>query len=642
MSYSQGGQGPAQGHGKPPYAPRIASLGGLPDVMPDIPITATYLFLYIVFAIIHFKILKTNQKRGHKFAFSGALFGFCKVRIFTMSLRIAWACYDRNINLGIAATIFVYVGTIILYIVNWFFTQRVVRAQHGRWGWSKPYRIFHRAALGCLIACLLMLIVAAIQQFFTVESTVLRIDRTLQLTGQTYFSAFTFAPIILVFLSLTFPRRKTEKFGAGRFRNNIVILLIGATVLSIGQIFRCVTMWLPPVALRGPRGPQEPPWYFSRTCFYLFNFTTEILVVMFYAIVRVDLRFHILDGSKGPGDYAKGRRESQYRVGIMGDEKKLKRASAQGLDGIHQSNSSNDTLHEYEASLFDDTRTLADSLRYPSSVLEVDSKTGNWKIKRISSLHSDRWSDGSEPSLWSPDRDTYIEHDAPPVPQLPNNWPLRESQMPRDSVAVLEHQNRSSRGHSAHGSIEIPGHEMNRVDMSNAIADAISKLEANSESRKRSRKDGPPDYDAINATSIRSGVETPYKKAFFPGSDRPRKHLYSPSSPRAPASDLPKKHDYSSTAQKSEAAKPLNSNRSSSSPLSSNQLQFLPLTEAPMQATRHMSLTSTATHPSIDTNEEAIQEFARFSDETPQQRSEDESSKGQKDPRNTDRGKGKQ
>ena len=261
-----------------------------------------------------------------------------------------------------------------------------------------------------------MLIVAAIQQFFTLDQEALRIYRLLQLTGQTYFSAFTFAPVVLTLISLIIPRKRSEKFGAGRLRNNITILLIAATILSIGQIFRCVTLWLPPVVLRGPRGPRPIPWYFSRTCFYVFNFTTEIIVVMFYAVVRVDLRFHVHDGSKGPGDYSKGRRDSKYHVDVMGDEKKLKRASTQPLSGVQQGNGSHDTLHEYEASIFDDTRTLADSLRYPSSVLEVDPKSGHWKIKRVSSLYSDRWSHGSEPSLWSPDRDTYIGDDAPPVP----------------------------------------------------------------------------------------------------------------------------------------------------------------------------------------------------------------------------------
>ena len=73
-----------------------------------------------------------------------------------MSLRIAWSNYPRNVGLAIAANIFVYIGTIILYGVNWFFVQRVVRAQHARLGWSTPYRIFHRGGLVVLVTTLLI------------------------------------------------------------------------------------------------------------------------------------------------------------------------------------------------------------------------------------------------------------------------------------------------------------------------------------------------------------------------------------------------------------------------------------------------------------------------------------------------------
>lgn len=69
------GQGQGPSTSGPPYAPQNFALGGVPDVIPDIPITAVFLFLYVVFAIVHFIILKKGQRRGHKFVFSGALFG---------------------------------------------------------------------------------------------------------------------------------------------------------------------------------------------------------------------------------------------------------------------------------------------------------------------------------------------------------------------------------------------------------------------------------------------------------------------------------------------------------------------------------------------------------------------------------------
>jgi hypothetical protein len=40
-----------------------------------VPITAVFLVLYLVFGIIHIRILKANKGRGHKFLFNGAILG---------------------------------------------------------------------------------------------------------------------------------------------------------------------------------------------------------------------------------------------------------------------------------------------------------------------------------------------------------------------------------------------------------------------------------------------------------------------------------------------------------------------------------------------------------------------------------------
>ncbi|KAF2871976.1 hypothetical protein BDV95DRAFT_606546 [Massariosphaeria phaeospora] len=482
MSSSNSPQGPPRQTGPGPYAPSIAGLGGVPDLIPDVVASSVFLVFYVALAATHMTLFQMNKARGHKFVFSGALFGFSTIRVATMSLRIAWAFYHMNVRLAIAAQVFVYAGTIILYLVNWFLAQRIVRAQHPRWGWSKPYRVFHRAGLFGLIFCLLLLIVAAVQQFFTLDKNTRRIDRNLQLTGQTYFAVFCFAPAILIFISLVLPRKGTEKFGAGRLRNNIAIVVIAVLILSTGQIFRCATAWLTPTPLRNAQGrPVTPPWYLSKSCFYTFNFTTEAVVVIFYALTRVDLRFHVPDGAKQTGDYARGRDKPKH-VDIIGDEKKLKRFSTRSNA---QPYSSSDVLHEYDASPFDDARTLADSLRYPSSVLEVDSNTGNWKVKRISRATSSSTLHDSR-SIYSTDRETCFGDDVPPVPDLPTDWPLRESQMPSPTArGVLEHQNRTSRptrqGTQRH---ELDGHGYNGVDMSTAIADALAQLEGNGTTAK--------------------------------------------------------------------------------------------------------------------------------------------------------------
>lgn len=44
-------------------------------MIPDIPITAVFLVLYLILGVVHIKILKSNKGRGHKFIFNGALLG---------------------------------------------------------------------------------------------------------------------------------------------------------------------------------------------------------------------------------------------------------------------------------------------------------------------------------------------------------------------------------------------------------------------------------------------------------------------------------------------------------------------------------------------------------------------------------------
>jgi hypothetical protein len=67
-------QGPVQQAG-PPYPPRTAGLGGIPQIIPDVPVTGVFLLLYVTFFAIHLTIFTNNNARGHKFLFSGALCG---------------------------------------------------------------------------------------------------------------------------------------------------------------------------------------------------------------------------------------------------------------------------------------------------------------------------------------------------------------------------------------------------------------------------------------------------------------------------------------------------------------------------------------------------------------------------------------
>jgi hypothetical protein len=147
---------------------------------------------------------------------------------------------------------------------------------------------------------LVITITSVVQNFYTLRPRTKFIDRALLLYGQTFLAIISSLPILIVGLVLALPRRTPlEKFGAGKHSIKIAILLTGATLITLGAWYRCGTSWQTPV----PKS-QPLPAYFAKPCFYIFNFVVEIMTLYLYAITRMDLRFHVPNGAKGPGSYA--------------------------------------------------------------------------------------------------------------------------------------------------------------------------------------------------------------------------------------------------------------------------------------------------------------------------------------------------
>ncbi|KAL8725429.1 MAG: hypothetical protein Q9166_007361 [cf. Caloplaca sp. 2 TL-2023] len=282
-----------------PYPPETAGLGGTPTVHTDVPITAIFLFLFICGAVAHMAIFQLNKKRGHNFIMSGMMFGFCMARITTCIMRIVWATRPRHIPIAIAAQIFVAAGVVLLFIVNLIFAQRIIRAAHPNSGWHPLFSHFFTAIYVLIVVTLIMLITANVQSFYTLNSNTKRIDRAIILYGGTFYTIVSFLPFPLVIGGLVIPRKtRLEKFGSGRFRSKIAILLSAAFLLCLGAAFRVGTNF------KTPKPVNDPPTYYNKACFYIFDLTVEILVIFLYVVVRVDRRFYVPDGSKGPGDYS--------------------------------------------------------------------------------------------------------------------------------------------------------------------------------------------------------------------------------------------------------------------------------------------------------------------------------------------------
>ncbi|CAG8903353.1 unnamed protein product [Penicillium egyptiacum] len=275
-----------------PYMPRTAAIGGRPTVPLDVPICAVFLALFITGAACHMTLFRRNRARGHKFIPSAATFGFCMSRIIANIMRIAWACHPTNVRIAIAANIFVAAGVLLLFILNLLYAQRMFRAVYPVLGWSRPVSWAFKAMYALVVVTIIMVITCVIQSSYTLNSNTLRIDRDIQLYGQTYFSIISFLPLPLVLLVLLSPNRKRiQEVGSGSWVVKVFIVGLASCLLCLGASFRAGTSWM------SPRPVTDPAWYHSKACFYIFNFTIDFLVVAIFFVGRVDQRFWVPNGS---------------------------------------------------------------------------------------------------------------------------------------------------------------------------------------------------------------------------------------------------------------------------------------------------------------------------------------------------------
>ena len=225
-------------------------------------------------------------------------------------MRIVWACRLDNVRIAIAASVLVAAGVVLLFIINLIFAQRILRASHPNSAWHPLFSAFFVAIYVIIVVSLFLLIAFVVLSFYTLDLNLRRIARDVQLYGGTYFAVVAILPIFLVLGGLIIPRKtRVEKFGSGRYRTKIYILITAAVLLALGAWFRVGIQYME------PRPRNDPAWYHSKACFYVFNFAIEVVVTWLYVIVRVDRRFYVPNGSKGPGDYS-GRNAEKIGEGV--------------------------------------------------------------------------------------------------------------------------------------------------------------------------------------------------------------------------------------------------------------------------------------------------------------------------------------
>ncbi|KAI2635110.1 hypothetical protein GGS21DRAFT_490323 [Xylaria nigripes] len=290
------------GHHGPPYASKFAVVGGVPTTGTDIPIAAVLLACFAAAAAANMTILQLNKRAGLKFLFSGMMFALCSLRSVALTMRIVWACYPHTGNIAMAAGILTQTGSVLVFIINLIIAQRIIRSYHSAFGWNPAVTVVFRFLVACVVTFLIMAITVSIQTFFTLDEGTRKSDRIVQLFAGTSLAVLAFLPIPTITMASILARGyHVEKFGAGRWRSKLQIVLFTSFLATVGASFRIFTSF-------AARPVDDPAWYHARVCYYAFNFVVDLVIAVTYLFTRFDRRFIVPNGSKGPGDYGTGMR----------------------------------------------------------------------------------------------------------------------------------------------------------------------------------------------------------------------------------------------------------------------------------------------------------------------------------------------
>ncbi|WPG98894.1 Hypothetical protein R9X50_00169400 [Acrodontium crateriforme] len=298
----------------PPYVPNVAGVGGRPTTLPDIPIIAVFLFIYVCGAASNMTIFQLNRRKGHKFIPSVAMFGFCMSRIATFTLRLVWATRPTNAKIAIAAQIFVNVGVLIIYIIVLLLCVRLFRATHPRLGW---YPLISRGlkVLYVLLFCAIVLVIAfTIQSFYTLDMTLRKDAMWIQRASILYMLIFNVISLVLYTWAVLLPPASNhENFGNSSMLSKKIILGVALFFTLFIAGFRTGTTWAP------SRPANNPAWYQSKAAFYTIEMAFEIVVVYLFIFTRFDKKFWIPNGSKGPGDFSRVQGEVEDKPSRVSD-----------------------------------------------------------------------------------------------------------------------------------------------------------------------------------------------------------------------------------------------------------------------------------------------------------------------------------
>jgi hypothetical protein len=267
-----------------PYLLGTAIVGGVPTPKVDDPIAAVMIALFFLVAIFHMT-WRLNQPKEHVSKISLLLFIFSMTRIVALVMRMTWASHPTNINIAIAAQIFLAAGVLIFFVINLIFARRVL-GDYTVFGRHKAIDLVMTFLIACVAGCLIMVIVATVYSFFTLDPHTRQQCRDIQLVSSTYLALLAFIPIPTGILALMLAEPIEDRKHRKRFHARLQLLLFTATLLTLGAGFRTGTAF-------DARPQGLTTWFHHKAAFYCFNFAIEIICTYTVAIARFDRRFRL-------------------------------------------------------------------------------------------------------------------------------------------------------------------------------------------------------------------------------------------------------------------------------------------------------------------------------------------------------------
>lgn len=183
-------------------------------------------------------------------------------------------------------------SAVVVFAVNLFFAQRLIRAMHPSIGWHPVFSHFSLFLIWTCPVVTIMNIIAVCVSFLVPAQA--QVAETVLKVGACWNMMLVVTPLFWLFIASAKPGPTPENFGVGDFRAKATLLVFSASVMTVGAAVRLAIS-------SNHNGPDE---LFSKATLYTTQFMLELLTVALYGFFRVDQIYHIPNGSSGPGDYS--------------------------------------------------------------------------------------------------------------------------------------------------------------------------------------------------------------------------------------------------------------------------------------------------------------------------------------------------